>query len=204
MGSGDLNLLKSWNPKLLKNRQKVWEREQEVKREEEKFIQRQKEIKREKELTELINSTRDPDLKKNLVKKSKHGLEWMYNDQDNLPEENEDYLLGKKKLDTTIIKVKDNQNLYSSNNNNATKNPFLTSSVGTGVSLKSGMPSDKKIDYNNDDPMAKLLSEPKIGSHTPRKITKKKTQTINKSNHKSISKQITHHTASEKHNSLDY
>ena len=206
MGSGDLNLLKSWNPKLLKNRQRVWEREQEVKREEEKFTQRQKEIKKERELNELINSTRDPNLKKDLLKKSKHGLEWMYNDHDNLPEENEDYLLGKRKLDSTIIKVKDNQNLYSSsiNNNNDTKNPFLTSSIGTGVSLKSGISSNRKFDYSNDDPMAKLLAKPRMGSPTLKRVTKKKIQTINKANRNSISRQITHHTTSKRDNSIDY
>ena len=204
MGSGDLNLLKSWNPKLLKNRRKVWEREQEVKREEEKFIQRQKEIKREKELNELINSTRDPALKRNLLKNSKNGLEWMYNDKDNLPEENEDYLLGKKKLDTTVIKVRADQSLYRDVDSDK-KNPFLTSSVGAGVSLKSSLSSSKKkIDYSNDDPMAKLMSKHVRETKKITKITKRNTSTNKQSNYKSKFKQMSHNTESKKYDSIDY
>lgn len=171
MGAGDLNLLKSWNPKLLKNRKKVWEREQEIEQEEEKFIQRQKEIKKEKELNDLINSTRDQTVKQNL--KLKNGLEWMYNDKDNLPEEKEDYLLGRRKLDTSVIKVKNN------NNNNSTtpggKNPFLTSTTGSGVSF--GAETRKKYNYSNDDPMAKLMAKRPTAKNTRivKKVSKKAT-----------------------------
>lgn len=168
MGSGDLNLLKSWNPKLLKNRKKVWEREQELQREEEKFIQRQKELKKEKELNDLINSSRDPHVKRNL--KSQNGLEWMYNDKDNLPDEKEDYLLGKRKLDTSIIKVKSNDNIKSNG-----KNPFLTPSTSTNGDINNNN-SKKKFNYSNDDPMAKLMAAKKtIKKNMVKKVSKKST-----------------------------
>ncbi|QLL31272.1 hypothetical protein HG536_0B01340 [Torulaspora globosa] len=61
-GSSDLNLLKSWNPKLAKNRQKVQKKEQEALEEEKKIRQAAK----ERELNDLATA------------KSKTGLEWMY------------------------------------------------------------------------------------------------------------------------------
>lgn len=168
MGSGDLNLLKSWNPKLLKNRKKVWEREQELQKEEENFVQRQKELKKEADLNELIKSTRDCKAKQNL--KSQNGLEWMYNDKDNLPEEKEDYLLGKRKLDTTIIKVKPDNTVTSNG-----KNPFLTSNTGSGKSVSTNQ-GKKKFNYSNDDPMAKLLAAQKSSKKKMvKKVTKKVT-----------------------------
>lgn len=61
-GGNDLNLLKSWNPKLSKNRQKVKQKEEELLLEETKIQQRQK----EREIEDLSST------------KSKNGLEWMY------------------------------------------------------------------------------------------------------------------------------
>ncbi|KAL3233882.1 Pre-mRNA-splicing factor CWC25 [Nakaseomyces bracarensis] len=96
MGTGDLNLLKSWNPKLVKNRKKVWEREQELLNEDEQLKRRQREIEQEQEEKELLSGR---DSKSNTNPKKK-GMEWMYQDD---PYEKEDYLLGKKKLDSTVI-----------------------------------------------------------------------------------------------------
>lgn len=63
-GGNDLNLLKSWNPKLSKNRAKVKQKERELLLEEEKI---QKQIK-ERQVNDLASI------------KSKTGLEWMYED----------------------------------------------------------------------------------------------------------------------------
>ena len=103
MGSGDLNLLKSWNPKLMKNRKKVWETEQDLITEQQKLNTRLKEIEKERELNELLNeSSKDkPETLKNDLAVKKSGLEWMYQDA-KLSDEKEDYLLGKKKLDSSI------------------------------------------------------------------------------------------------------
>lgn len=105
MGSGDLNLLKSWNPKLMKNRKKVWETEQDLVNEQQKLNTRLKEIEKERELNELVHASNkdQPDALKNGLTLKKSGLEWMYQDA-KLNDEKEDYLLGKKKLDSSILK----------------------------------------------------------------------------------------------------
>lgn len=105
MGSGDLNLLKSWNPKLMKNRKKVWETEQDLVNEQQKLNTRLKEIEKERELNELLHASNkdQPDALKTDLTLKKSGLEWMYQDA-KLNDEKEDYLLGKKKLDSSILK----------------------------------------------------------------------------------------------------
>ncbi|OWB83473.1 hypothetical protein B5S33_g2103 [[Candida] boidinii] len=55
----DLNLKKSWNPKLLKNQEKVWKREQDALNEFKKIKQRQIEISQQREKLDLINLTRN-------------------------------------------------------------------------------------------------------------------------------------------------
>ncbi|GMF02240.1 unnamed protein product [[Candida] boidinii] len=55
----DLNLKKSWNPKLLKNQEKVWKREQDALNEFKKIKQRQIEINQQREKLDLINLTRN-------------------------------------------------------------------------------------------------------------------------------------------------
>lgn len=65
-GGNDLNLLKSWNPKLSKNRAKVKHKEDELLLEEKKI---QEQI-RERKLQDLATT------------KSKSGLEWMYHSID--------------------------------------------------------------------------------------------------------------------------
>lgn len=155
MGSGDLNLLKSWNPKLVKNRKKVWEKEQELLKEEQKLLERRKEIEKERELNELINTERDP-LKQHETKQEKlhKGLDWMY--EKTSFDENEEYLLGQKKLDSNVIKIQ------------SIEDP-----------LKKKLESDetrpkekKKINYSMDDPMAKFnLAKSKLKKSG--KITKK-------------------------------
>ncbi|EJS42072.1 cwc25p [Saccharomyces arboricola H-6] len=104
MGSGDLNLLKSWNPKLMKNRKKVWETEQDLVNEQQKLNTRLKEIEKERELNELLKESDKSQTNsvKNDLKLKKSGLEWMYRDA-KLNDEKEDYLLGKKKLDSSIL-----------------------------------------------------------------------------------------------------
>ncbi|QLQ78785.1 hypothetical protein HG537_0B01340 [Torulaspora globosa] len=76
-GSNDLNLLKSWNPKLAKNREKVKRKEEEVLEEEKKIRQAAK----ERELSDLAAG------------KSRTGLEWMYD----VPKQVERKSLDKKR-----------------------------------------------------------------------------------------------------------
>lgn len=104
MAPGDLNLKKSWHPGLMKNQEKVWKLEQEALEERKKIQERQLEIAKEKELTEL-----------KALQYAKTGtkpndrMEWMY-DQSGVGDggklitsEAEDYLLGKKRVDSLII-----------------------------------------------------------------------------------------------------
>lgn len=94
-GSSDLNLLKSWNPKLSKNRIKVQRKEQEALEEEKKIEQAAK----EREINDLASA------------KSKNGLEWMYDTPKETPLPKKETLVKPKlqKKDSTqegIPKVK--------------------------------------------------------------------------------------------------
>lgn len=155
MAAGDLNLLKSWNPKLMKNRKKVWETEQELLKEEQKFKERQKELEKESEENDLINVNQG---------KKKSGLEWMYDDKYNKEEENQDYLLGKKKLDVNLIKKQSEEEL---------KDEQTTTTI---------IVTKPKFDYSNDDPMSKFNKMAKISKKKKKISKKKKTKTITKKN----------------------
>ncbi|CCE62085.1 hypothetical protein TPHA_0B04150 [Tetrapisispora phaffii CBS 4417] len=126
MGSGDLNLLKSWNPKLVKNREKVWVKEKELINEELKLKERQLELQKEKELDELVGA-------------KTRALDWMYNDPlASSQTQNNDYLLGKKKLDASVVKK-------DSSTEELKKDP--TTNL---VSQR------QKFDYSLDDPMSAI------------------------------------------------
>ena len=154
MAAGDLNLLKSWNPKLMKNRKKVWETEQELLKEEQKFKERQKELEKEYEENELING--------NNSTKKKSGLEWMYDDKYNKDEENQDYLLGKKKLDANLI-------------NKQSKEESIDEQPSTLTPV-----TKPKFDYSNDDPMSKFNKMAKLNKKKNKISKKKKTKTVTK------------------------
>ncbi|KAG0668971.1 RNA-splicing factor [Maudiozyma exigua] len=153
MAAGDLNLLKSWNPKLMKNRKKVWETEQELLKEEQKFKERQKELEKESEENELINGNKN---------RKKSGLEWMYDDKYNKEDENQDYLLGKKKLDANLIKKQTDEQ---------TKDQKTTQNASV---------AKPKFDYSNDDPMSKF--------NKMAKMNKKKNKIFKKKNNKTVTK----------------
>lgn len=87
MGVNDLNLLKSWNPNLLKNKQKVWKTRDELKQENLKI----------KELEEDIKDQ----------KNKKNSLNWMYeaNDVSAKPAKEADTLIANLLKDKKI-KVK--------------------------------------------------------------------------------------------------
>lgn len=156
MGSGDLNLLKSWNPKLIKNRKKVWETEQDLINEQQKLNTRLKEIEKERELNELLNESNKnkPDALKNDLALKKSGLEWMYQDA-KLSDEKEDYLLGKKKLDSSIL------------NQPATMAARKTTTATISDTATPISSQKKKSKLLKDDPMSKF------------KVTKQLTRTPN-------------------------
>lgn len=99
MGSGDLNLKKSWHPGLMRNQAAVWKREQEALAERKKIAERQKEIQRERERNELLAMQESVTGKKRVQR-----MEWMYSGVSGggslgATDEAEAYLLGKKRID---------------------------------------------------------------------------------------------------------
>ena len=138
----------------MKNRKKVWEIEQDLVNEQQKLNTRLKEIEKERELNELLNESnknKTDGLKNDLALK-KSGLEWMYQDA-KLSDEKEDYLLGKKKLDSSIL-----------NQRAATAVVVPAAGTATGAASTRGLPK-KNSKVLKDDPMSRF------------KITKQKRRT---------------------------
>ncbi|CAN3376425.1 hypothetical protein DIURU_000088 [Diutina rugosa] len=78
---GDLNLKKSWNPALVKNQQKVWQKEQEKLEEYKQIKQRNAEFEQEQQYQKLLSLRHGPDYKEKISaeEKLKLGkLDWMY------------------------------------------------------------------------------------------------------------------------------
>lgn len=102
MGGGDLNMKKSWHPLLIKNQERVWKEEQKALEEQKKLNQLRKEKEEERQLQELrqIQATVGG-------RREQERLDWMYAAGPNQSssakaEEMEDYLLGKKRVDSLI------------------------------------------------------------------------------------------------------
>ena len=176
MGSGDLNLLKSWNPKLMKNRKKVWEAEQELLREQAKLNQRRNEIAKERELNRLVELSRERDKaadgdgdeissksgKRGAATLVASGLEWMYDDQFSRKSLRDEYLLGKKKLDPVALKLSSEQDTpeqtWASGNTTTTATMRTTDTTKIEHSSNTNNSQSKRgktYDYSKDDPMSK-------------------------------------------------
>ncbi|KAJ8083712.1 RNA-splicing factor [Marasmius tenuissimus] len=101
MGGGDLNMKKSWHPLLLKNQERVWLEEKKALEEKKKLDQLRKEKEEERQLQELQRLQEEQTGKKRTEK-----LEWMYSTpatgSSQNPNELEDYLLGKKRVDKIL------------------------------------------------------------------------------------------------------
>ncbi|CAJ0824225.1 17655_t:CDS:2 [Entrophospora sp. SA101] len=99
MGGGDLNMKKSWHPLLIKNQERVWKEEQKAAEEGKKLAQLKKELEEERYLQELKK-----------LQEGKGGnerLEWMYasaasHSNSAKAQETEDFLLGKKRVDSLL------------------------------------------------------------------------------------------------------
>lgn len=106
---GDLNLKKSWHPGLVKNQAVVHAKEQEALEERRRIQERQKEIKQERERDELQKLQEMATGQKRVQK-----VEWMYqdptavsskqafNDRGVDANKTDDYLLGKRRIDTLV------------------------------------------------------------------------------------------------------
>ncbi|KAJ7446451.1 Pre-mRNA splicing factor-domain-containing protein [Mycena galericulata] len=101
MGGGDLNMKKSWHPLLLKNQERVWIEEKKALEEKKKLDQLRKEKEEERQMQELQRLQEQQTGKKRTEK-----LEWMYatpaTGTSQNPNDLEDYLLGKKRVDKIL------------------------------------------------------------------------------------------------------
>lgn len=109
MGSGDLNMKKSWHPVLLSNQQRVWEVEKKAHEEKKKLDQLRKELEEERQLAELQRLQEESTGKKRVEK-----MDWMYATPSAGGENGalggakidekamEDYLLGKRRVDDVL------------------------------------------------------------------------------------------------------
>ncbi|CAG8449038.1 7100_t:CDS:2 [Acaulospora colombiana] len=102
MGGGDLNMKKSWHPLLIKNQERVWKEEQKALEEQKKLAQLKKEKEEERQLQELRKLQEAVG-----GKKGPERLDWMYAAGPNQSssakaQEMEDFLLGKKRIDSLI------------------------------------------------------------------------------------------------------
>lgn len=101
MGAGDLNVKKSWHPRLQKNQEKVWLQEQEAEAERKKLEELRKEREQERQMQELqrIHEAAGG-------KRRPERVEWMYatpaTSSGPSEAELEDYLLGKKRVDKLL------------------------------------------------------------------------------------------------------
>ncbi|RKP40036.1 hypothetical protein BJ085DRAFT_13346 [Dimargaris cristalligena] len=111
MGGGDLNMKKSWHPLTFRNQEKLWKAEQRAEEEKAKTEQLRKERAEERALEELQQ------LQENAGHKTKsERLDWMYTgggtgmgaqgEVEN-DEEREDYLLGRRRVDTLLDRQPD-------------------------------------------------------------------------------------------------
>ncbi|KAF8560007.1 hypothetical protein OG21DRAFT_1502362 [Imleria badia] len=115
MGGGDLNMKKSWHPLLLKNQERVWLEEKKALEEKKKLDQLRKEKEEERQLQELQRLQEEQTGRKRTEK-----LEWMYTTpatgSNQNPNDLEDYLLGKKRVDK-ILTADENAKLGASHKN---------------------------------------------------------------------------------------
>lgn len=152
----DLNLLKSWNPKLLKNRKKVWEAQQELLEENKKIKERQKEIQKERQLEHYNNLSRDEERGKNNKKKT--GLEWMYEDAKSQIADDEDFLLGKKVITDSLI---NQANIHDDKHQEEPKKEKKKRYYNGFQDIENKETSNHNNDLTKEDPMAKFAAAKK-------------------------------------------
>lgn len=93
---------KSWHPLLIKNQARVWEEEHKALEEKKKLDQLRKEREEERQMQELQRLQEEQTGRKRVDK-----LEWMYatpaTGSSTNPNDLEDYLLGKKRVDKMLV-----------------------------------------------------------------------------------------------------
>lgn len=144
MGVNDLNLLKSWNPNLLKNKQKVWKARDELKEENLKI----------KELEEDIKDK----------KKKKNTLNWMYeaNDISAKSVKETDNLMDtliqnkKDKSQKQTLSLKDKQLKKSQDIKDKKKKELKSEILKMGEDKKVKKTKKKITKFTSEDPMSQF------------------------------------------------
>ncbi|KAM9936719.1 hypothetical protein OXX80_003736 [Metschnikowia pulcherrima] len=149
----DLNLKKSWNPALMKNQKKVWEREQQALKELQTTKQRQKEIAQEREKEELIRLQYGSD-PSSMPKKDKlelNKLGWMYNDGPKTTQDDENESGFREVEEDFLAKSDEMEQLLRGNKAVKTSSSRFdkVASVGTSAAPKS----------LSDDPLLAIRKE---------------------------------------------
>ncbi|KAI7878086.1 hypothetical protein K492DRAFT_171120 [Lichtheimia hyalospora FSU 10163] len=115
MGGGDLNLKKSWHPATLKNQERVWKEERKHAEEQHKIEQMKKELMEERQLQELQRLQEESGQRQRSDR-----LDWMYAAPNQgaggggNTDEMEEYLLGKKSVDSLIRDKNSKESVASS------------------------------------------------------------------------------------------
>ncbi|QOU20128.1 hypothetical protein BRETT_004779 [Brettanomyces bruxellensis] len=112
----DLNLKKSWNPKLLKNRAKVWKREQEVLQRYKKSRERELQIQEQQDRSNLLqlNSLKKGETPNQIDAENNYKTGWIYKNElkknestQSTGSSREDIMLGRKRLDEMLKNKKE-------------------------------------------------------------------------------------------------
>ncbi|EMG46424.1 CWC25 Pre-mRNA-splicing factor CWC25 [Candida maltosa Xu316] len=165
--AGDLNLKKSWNPALVKNRQKVWEEEQQKLDELKKIKEKNHEYKQEQEYLQLLKLQYGDKFNANDLNKSEKlklsKLNWMYDD---VPFENNEQVeenssgFIESSLEFTEGKSKV-ENLLNGNRAISRKRSGNDSSDRINKIIGVGMSKSSKSTTYSDDPLAKIKQKQK-------------------------------------------
>lgn len=187
----DLNLKKSWNPKLLKNREKIWEKEHQIFEEYKRNQQYQAKLQENKEkddLLSLVDKTKPP--------KKDTKTDWMYHspvssEADSSSKANQDILLGRTRIQ---------EGAFNSNNaKNATSK--LDKVLKTGDSSADRPEKTETAQLSKTDPLYAIKLQQlkrKELMEKQRKIDKyKKGQTERKGKHRHSSHHHHHHRHSD-------
>ncbi|CAI5760053.1 unnamed protein product [Candida verbasci] len=189
---GDLNLKKSWNPALMKNQQKVWEKEQEKLKELKLIKQKNQEFEKEKEYLDLLKLQYGDEFDRSKLSKDEKlkisKLNWMYNDLPFEPTEeikdeesngfiqsNQEFVEGKTKVENLL------------NGSRSFKREAEKSNDRINKIINSGT---KKLnnDYS-DDPLLKIMQQQKNKSKTKTKSeSESKSKSKSKSNQSKVNK----------------
>ncbi|KAJ2342790.1 RNA-splicing factor [Coemansia erecta] len=142
MGSGDLNMKKSWHPQTLANQRRVAEVKRKAEEEAQRAAKLQKELREERQREEMdrLNAT--------VTKKTTNKLDWMYSAPAvGVPQTSDDleaYLLGKKDAKDLVRDKAANEEAKQ-----------------TGDKWKDGLFAFSNRNANNDrDTLAKSLEDP--------------------------------------------